>query len=393
VRVGATADGAKGDDQGFVVLSRGGVERKIPYLFLVTRPGLELQSAAPLRALQIGDTGSGPSKASDYRFPAGPLAQAFSSLSTPTHEDGAEKLYVAHVNDAVVNLGVSVLAQTGGIIDPFVLSAPDENHVQGYAATPFDVNLFTFDYLAPVEAAATDFPRQQAYYVAVDSPRDVFSGRLLTGRYLLNAWLNDVTPPRLKVLTTRVAAGRPTLAVRALDFQSGVDPFSLVIAYRNVLLGAAAYDPFSGVAIFPIPKNAPAIPAGRMAATGIAYDYQETKNVDQAGDNILPNTSFRGVRIHGVRGPAVTWLFPTPAACAAKTERLVVLASDVRRISAVRFTLDGKRIGSVKKGSFGLYALNWKRGSAKKGKHVLRAQVVDAAGKAAAAPRIVRVCG
>jgi hypothetical protein len=285
-----------------------------------------------------------------------------------------------------------VLAQSGGVIDPFVLGAPDENRVQGYAATPFDVNGFTFDYLAPVEAAAADFPRQGAYYVAVDSPRDVFTGARLAGKYLLNAWANDVTPPALQVLTKRVAAGRPTLAVRSVDFQSGVDPFSLVISYRNILLGASAYDPFSGVAIFGIPRNAPAIPAGRMPATALSYDFQETKNVDQAGDNILPNTAFRDVRIHGVRGPALTWVFPLRRACVAKTERLLVLASDVRKIRAVRFSVDGRRIGSSKNGQSDLYALTWKRGALKRGKHLLRAQVVDAAGKTFAVSRSVRVC-
>ena len=96
--------------------------------------------------------------------------------------------------------------------------------------------------------------------------------------------------------------------------------------------------------------------------------------------------------MHGVRGPALTWVFPLPRACAAKTERLLVLASDVRRIRGVRFSVDGRRLGTSTKGQSDLYAFTWKRGALKRGKHLLRAQVVDAAGKTFAVSRSVRVC-
>src|SRR4051812_42548590 len=208
------ATAAGGDNAGFIVLRQGSETRRIPYAFAVTRPGLESLPQVPLQKLQIGTTAGGPSHASTYRYPSGPYAQAFSSLTTPLHEDGAEKLYVFHLNSAAANFGVSVLAQSGGVIDPFILSRPDENSVQGYAATPFDVNFFTFDALSPVQAAAVDSPRVKAYYVAVDPPRDAFSGQLYGARYLLNAWVTAVPPPLVRVLTTRVAAGRPTLAVQ-----------------------------------------------------------------------------------------------------------------------------------------------------------------------------------
>jgi len=44
------------------------------------------------------------------------------------------------------------------------------------------------------------------------------------------------------------------------------------------------------------------------------------------------------------------------------------------------------------KGQSDLYAFTWKRGALKRGKHLLRAQVVDAAGKTFAVSRSVRVC-
>ena len=76
--------------------------------------------------------------------------------------------------------------------------------------------------------------------------------------------MNDVNAPLIRLLTTRVSAGRPTIAIQTLDRGAGVDPFSLVLSYGRVLVGAAAYDPFSGVALFPLPAEAPRMRAGRL---------------------------------------------------------------------------------------------------------------------------------
>ena len=141
------------------------------------------------------------------------------------NEDGAEKVYVTSVNRPAANAGVSVVVESGSTrIDPFYLGALDENTVQGYAGTPVDVNALTYDYLLPIGAAGSSFPRQQTFYVAVDSGRDRFNGRRLAGKYILRSWVNDVTPPTVKLLSTQVSAGRPTIIVRSLDSQSGVDP-------------------------------------------------------------------------------------------------------------------------------------------------------------------------
>ena len=93
----------------------------------------------------------------------------------------------------------------------------DENDVQGYAGLPVNVNNLTIDYPLDIGAAGTVFPRTKAYYVAVDSGRDPFTGRSLAGSYVLRAWIDDVQPPLLGLLTERVAAGRPTIALRVLD--------------------------------------------------------------------------------------------------------------------------------------------------------------------------------
>ena len=64
---------------------------------------------------------------------------------------------------------------------------------------------------------------------------------------MLRAWVDDVQPPLLGLLTSRVSAGRPTLALaRRSTAGAGVDPLSLVIGYGRALVGAAAYDPATG---------------------------------------------------------------------------------------------------------------------------------------------------
>jgi hypothetical protein len=71
---------------------------------------------------------------------------------------------------------------------------------------------------------------------------------------------------------------------------------------------------------------------------------------------------------------------------------LVVTASSTARVRAVRFLVDGRRVGLDRNGgSAGLYTVTWKV-AAHKGSHTLRAVVVDARGRTAAATRTVRVC-
>jgi len=287
------------------------------------------------------------------------------------HEDGAETLYVLHLNDAVANVGVAVVdTPPGALVDPWFLGSADENDVQGQAGTPVDVNNLTADFKVDVGAAGASFPRQQAFYVAVDSGRDQFSGKLLAGPYTLRAWIDDVTPPTVRLLTARVAAGRPTLVVRVTDAGSGVDPLSLTLGYRKVLLGAAAYDATTGNAVVPLPAAAPALRPGTTRAQIRAADFQEAKNVNTSGGTIFPNTRFAKVRIHVVNGPAVTWV---EASCT----RLTVAASSTKRIREVRFA----GVGTVRRGSNGLYSIRRRS----KGSGTVRATAVDAAGRTASA--------
>jgi hypothetical protein len=165
-----------------------------------------------------------------------------------------------------------------------------------------------------------------------------------------------------------------------------------VIGYGQTLIGAIAYDPASGIALFPIPSGAPALRAGKRQMQASAADFQEAKNVDSVGDELLPNTAFAGGPISVVDGPTTTWLTPEIRECAAATTPLTVLAGSTAAIRTIRFFDGRKPIATVRRGTAGIYGTTWRRGGAAKGRHTLRAIVTDAKGRKAEAQRVVRVC-
>jgi hypothetical protein len=283
----------------------------------------------------------------------------------------------------VVNAGVSILAQSDGArIDPWYLGRKDENTVQGFTGTPVDVNELTYDYLQPIGVAGVAFPQPGTYYVAVDSGRGQFDDRRLAGRYTLRSWVNDVRPPAVQLLTARVTAGRPTLAFRTTDTQSGVDPASLTIGYQGVLVGAGSFDRATGIATFPLPASVPALRAATVQVRLMSSDFQEAKNVDTSGRKLMPNTRTTSVRVRVVAGTTVSWLRAT-------CRRLTVVAGSPRRVVAVRFSVDGRRVATDRSGSQGV----WSSGvRIRRGKHTVVATAVDGKGGTASARRTVRSC-
>jgi subtilisin family serine protease len=392
VVVRAAADAGTGENYGFVVLSGNGVQRRVPYAFDVERPALRNAPVVALKKQQTGDTATGTSLVSSYCCPAEPFGPPPTYTGPTMNEDGAEHLYSVDITEPIVNFGVSVLASSpGALIDPFVLGSKDENDVQGYAGIPTDVNPLTFDANVDIGAAGVQFPRLQRFYVSVDSRADPFTNKPQKGQYLLNAWINDLTPPSVRVLTMRVSAGRPLIVAQAVDAGAGVDPLSLVINYSGALVGASDYDPLSGLIVFGIPDAAPKFKAGKAKMIVMAADFQEAKNINTVGDSIYPNTEFKSVKLTVVNGPTVTWVQPPAHVCAVKNDRLVVIAGSTKKVKQVAFTDNGKRVGVDKNGS-GVYSIAWKTAKLKKGTHKLLATVTDAAGHKAAAGRVLRVC-
>jgi subtilisin family serine protease len=393
VTAATSATAQPGDDYGFVVLKHGSDTRRIPYDFYVTNPGLAKEAAIPLKALQSGDTRKGKNLASVYRWPAAPFGLPPNPTGSPTDEKGKEHLYVTTTTKETVNFGVAVVSEsTNALIDPWLLAAPDENTVLGYAGTPVNVNGILFDYQADIGVAGAVFQSPGKYYVSVDSGEDPFTHQGLPGSYVLRSWVNDLKPPKVTLLTTKVAAGRPTIALRVTDSQSGPDPYSIVIGYGNSLVGVAAFDPKTGTAVIPIPSEAGTLDSGRPKLLMLASDNQESKNVNTIGPNALPNTTIKSTSITVVNGPAITWIAPQASVCAAKRERLVVLASDTAKISSVTFFDGSRKVATVKTGPADLYGANWNTAHLAKGRHVLKAVVADKAGKHVSALRAARVC-
>jgi minor extracellular serine protease Vpr len=390
VVVHATAAAAAGENYGFLVLRSGSVTRRIPYLYLTDRPQLAAAPLLPLRRTQTGDTRTGANRVERYAYPTAPFGNQ--PDREPMREDGGEKVYVLNLDRPAVNIGVSILETSGGAqIDPFLLGAQDETTVQGFAGTPVNVNGLTYGYLSRAGAAGAAFPRQGRYYVVVDSGRDPFSGKRLAGRYVLRSWVDDVSPPRLRLLTTRVSAGRPTLVFRATDTQSGVDPSSLTIGYKGALVAVGTFDWRTGIASFPLPGSVPALKAGTTVRTQmVASDFQEAKNVDTIGPKIMPNTRTAYARLHVVAGVTVDWLTPAAGTCVRPGAVLQVAAGGPRAVS-VRFLLDGRTIARDRSGELGIFSARLPSRIAP-GRHALAAVASDAKRRASRDRLLVRRC-
>jgi hypothetical protein len=382
VTVHASPGAAAGEDYGFVTLVKDGVTRRIPYFALLDRPSLAGSAVHELRRTQSGDTRNGQSRVAAYRYPAAPFGNQPDEPSMV--EDGGEVVYRTTLPRKTVNAGAVVIDEsTGARVDPWYLGALDENSVQGFTGTPVDVNELTYDYEEDVGDAGVAFPAAGTYYVVVDSGRDQFTGKRLAGRYVLRSWVNDVTPPTVRLLTTRVTAGRPTLVFLTTDAQSGVDPSSLTIAYRGELVASSSYRASTGLAVFALPESVSAVGPGRVRLRLISSDYQEAKNVDTEGPQIMPNTRTRTVTVHVVAGVSVNWLVGT-------CTRLTVAAGSPRRVAEVRFSVSGHVVATARHGVNGI----WSTGAQlPAGTHAVVATAVDSRGRTAAAKRIVRACG
>jgi subtilisin family serine protease len=384
----ADAGAVAGENYGFVVLTKGGVTRRIPYLFLVSNPRLAAAPVVPLATTQTGDTRTGANRVELYRYPAAPFGNF--PDQPPMNEDGNETVYSTSLDRPAVNIGVSVLSHSSGaVIDPWYLGTLDENTVQGQAGTPVDVNSLTYDYLERVGAAGATFPRQGTYYVAVDSGRTAYTDKSAAGSYVLRSWVNDVTPPTLTLLTTRVSAGRPTLVFRTTDSQSGVDPVSLTIGYRHMLIAVSMFERSTGLAVFALPESVPVLRPGTVSLQMVSSDYQEAKNVDTIGPSIMPNTRTASARLRIVNGVAVNWLLPEAGTCAKNPQRLAVAASAPGGVTSVRYFVDGKRVAVVREGDLGVWTAHV---SLARGSHVAVATAVGLQGDFASARRTVRVC-
>jgi len=258
---------------GFVVLQRGSDRRRIPFWFRVAAPKLGLAQTTPLThtGAYQGDTRGRPALVNSYRYPDD--ARALGVERTLT---GPEQVFRVSITHPVANFGVAVTGDARSNVVPRVVRAGDENQLLGEMGLPFNGNPYLPAYRTPMPIAGAVLPAAGAYDVVFDSGTAAGAGS-----FTFRFWMNDTTPPRLKLVSTR--GGR--LHVRAVDAGAGIDP-QFVRFSVDGRVRSARYNPGRSE----ITASLKGLRRGRHRFTLRVSDYQEPKNMENV-PKILPNTS------------------------------------------------------------------------------------------------------
>jgi subtilisin family serine protease len=256
--VTAVAGAASGDAPGFVVLTRGADSRRVPFWMGVSDPKLagEPRTALARPGLYRGTTAGKPARVTTYRYPADGEEYA-----------GPETVYRVAVGSAVANFGVVVLS---GRAIPHVVFAGDESHLAGYPALPLMINPYQDSYGTPRPVAGAILPARGAYDIVFDTKS---AGE--AGPFRFRYWVNDVTPPRLRVAST--TGGK--VVVTATDAGSGVDGASV-----NATVDGKRVQAQYANGRITIPAN-----PGKRRVVVTVSDFQESKNMEDV-PKIRPNT-------------------------------------------------------------------------------------------------------
>jgi len=272
----SAAGGAQGDASGFVVLTRGGKRRRIPYWGRLITPNLSRHNHGVLRRTGTyrGNTKIRRALVSRYRYPENPRGAGI-----PVVLKGPEQVFRVRLRTPVANFGVAVLRQARGVrIQPRVVVAGNENKLTGYAALPVNLNPYLPIFLQQVRAAGAIRPKAGRYDVVFDSTR-----RATAGRFRFRFWIGDTSPPVLRLLRHSVRQGG-TLRVSAKDRGSGVYPAS-ILAGTDGGETRARYSARRNQILIPI---GPLQPGKHRLALQVS-DYQESRNMENVA-RILPNT-------------------------------------------------------------------------------------------------------
>ena len=269
----ASPTAAEATHTGFVVLQRGTDRRRIPFWFRVAAPKLGLEQTTPLTRTGTyhGDTRGHPALVDSYRYPddARFLGVTRSLL-------GPEQVFRVSVTRTVANFGVAVIGGAHGI-EPRVVRAGDENQLLGQIGLPLNANPYLPSYETPMPVAGGVLPGPGDYDVVFDSGTGAGAGA-----FTFRFWINDTTPPRLKLISTR---GRQ-LRVRAVDTGAGIDPQFVSLSVDGYAY-PVHYDASRREITAPLREK---LRRGRHTFTLRVSDYQEPKNMENV-PKILPNTS------------------------------------------------------------------------------------------------------
>jgi subtilisin family serine protease len=265
-----------GDASGYVVLRRGDDVRRIPYwghrsAMRLPRPGIAILRQP---GVHHSTTAGQMSRVSRYRYPETP-----SGVGVTTMLRGPERVFRIHLTKRVANFGVVVTQHgRGSEVEPRIVAGLDESRLTGYAALPINHNPYMELFQAGVPAAGALSPVPGDYAVVFDS-----ASRRGAGRFTFRYWVNDVTPPTLRVRARTVRAGQP-ITVAAVDAGSGVYPES-VVAFVD---GEVAQKRYHGGVISVSTRT---LMPGKHRVRLRVSDYQESKNTENV-QRILPNTRW-----------------------------------------------------------------------------------------------------
>jgi subtilisin family serine protease len=281
VRAVIPRNALEGEVTGFVVLSRDGTRRRIPFWFRVERPRLRLdrQLALVRPGNYPADTSRGAARVSSYRYPD--VLPGHTSF--PVRLSGRELVYRVRIPRRIANFGVAVITRTRGVqVEPRVVRGGDENRLAGYTGLPFDQNPYRTGYGRHRLIAGVALPAPGVYDVVFDTPLGA-----RPGAFRFRFWLGDVQPPSVRVLGVR----NGFLELAVTDSGSGVDPLSFQARIDGDFVPVSFA---SGRARLSLAGNA----RGRHTLNLTVSDYQEAKNMENVA-RILPNT--RTVRTTFVR--------------------------------------------------------------------------------------------
>jgi hypothetical protein len=164
----------------------------------------------------------------------------------------------------------------GSRVEPRVVAGLDENRLTGYAGLPLNYNPYLEQFDERVLAAGALSPVPGDYAVVFDS-----ASRAGAGSFSFRYWVNDVTPPTLRLRSRSVRRGQE-LSVSAVDKGAGVYPNSIVASVDGSIVRARYH---SGV----ISIATRTLAAGTHRLRLRVSDYQEAKNTENVA-RILPNT-------------------------------------------------------------------------------------------------------
>jgi subtilisin family serine protease len=264
-----------GDGTGFVVLTRGSDTRRVAFWFHVEVPKLGQDPHRTLSrpGLYRGNTAGKPSRVSAYRYPE----RGFSA-GVPTRLGGPEQVFRFTLRKRVANFGVVVVVSRarGVEVSPRLVAGGDENRLVGYTGLPVSLNPYQ-EFGRPEPVVAAVLPDPGTYDFVFDTPT-----RAKPGAFRFRFWVNDTSPPTIRLIERAVTAGR-LLRVAVHDSGSGVDRHSLRVRVDGK---AFPFFTYSGGVLSIRTKG---LAAGKHSVAVTASDHQETKNMEDVGP-VLPNT-------------------------------------------------------------------------------------------------------